>query len=169
MLEFLARAPRPIAEVADQIGDFSDPGTKPRYVWEAYEPYFRPLATRPIRLLEVGLHKGVSLRVLATYFPKGTIVGVDITPPQADFSAFNNVIVEQADQRDAQALKSICERHAPEGFDIIIDDASHVGAWSRDLFLATFPHLKPEGLYVVEDWGTAYMENWPDGAKMSPV
>jgi len=25
-------------------------------------------------------------------------------------------------------------------------------------------HLKPGGLYVIEDWGTGYWSDWPDGA-----
>ena len=24
-------------------------------------------------------------------------------------------------------------------------------------------HLKPNGLYVIEDWGTSYWDDWPDG------
>ena len=28
-----------------------------------------------------------------------------------------------------------------------------------------FPKLKPGGLYVVEDWQTAYWDDWPDGQR----
>ena len=28
-------------------------------------------------------------------------------------------------------------------------------------------HLKPGGLYVIEDWGTGYWEDWPDGLSLN--
>ncbi len=28
-------------------------------------------------------------------------------------------------------------------------------------------HLKPGGLYILEDWGTGYMSSWDDGAELS--
>jgi hypothetical protein len=29
-------------------------------------------------------------------------------------------------------------------------------------------HLKPGGLYVIEDWGTGYWDDWPDGKTVRP-
>lgn len=57
---------------------------------------------------------------------------------------------------------------APEGFDIIIDDASHIGELTRIAFWHLFDnHLKPGGLYVIEDRGTGYWDDWPDGKSIS--
>ena len=58
----------------------------------------------------------------------------------------------------------IAQERASDGFDIIIDDASHIADLTRISFWHLFDnHLKPGGLYVVEDWGTGYWSDWPDG------
>ena len=49
----------------------------------------------------------------------------------------------------------VARKTAPEGFDIIIDDASHFGDLTKIAFWhLLYNHLKPSGLYVIEDWGT---------------
>jgi hypothetical protein len=44
--------------------------------------------------------------------------------------------------------------------------SSRIGQNSAEVGLAfdtLFPHIRPGGFYVVEDWGTGYWPNWPDG------
>jgi hypothetical protein len=49
----------------------------------------------------------------------------------------------------------VANQVAPEGFDIIIDAATHLGALSRVSFWQLLTqHLKRSGLFVIEDWGT---------------
>jgi len=157
---------RSLVDIAAHIGGPSDKTTKPSYIWEAYESYLAPLASLPIKLLEIGVHQGVSVQTFATYFPKGKIVGVDVILPNKDFSDYPNAELIVGDQRDAARLREICDACAPSGFDVIIDDASHIGAWSLATFEALFPYLTQGGLYVIEDWGAAYMDTWADGAKL---
>jgi hypothetical protein len=58
---------------------------------------------------------------------------------------------------------------APDGFDIIIDDASHIGELTKTTFWHLFHHhLKPGGLYAIEDWGTGYFDDFPDGKRFDP-
>jgi hypothetical protein len=58
---------------------------------------------------------------------------------------------------------------APDGFDIIIDDASHIGELTKTTFWHLFHHhLKPGGLYAIEDWGTGYLDDFPDGKRFDP-
>ena len=60
-------------------------------------------------------------------------------------------------------------RTAPEGFDLIIDDASHIGELTKTTFWHLFDHhLKPGGLYAIEDWGTGYLDDFPDGKQFEP-
>jgi len=94
--------------------------------------------------------------------PRATIVGVDLEPPTIDLGP--RVHMLRGDQADAALLKDARERFAPEGFDLIVDDASHVGVLAARSLQALFEdHLKPGGYYVIEDWGTGYMSQWPDG------
>ena len=57
--------------------------------------------------------------------------------------------------------------HALSDFQVIIDDASHIGELTKTSFWHLFDnHLKPGGLYVIEDWGTGYWDEWPDGRNL---
>lgn len=70
----------------------------------------------------------------------------------------------QGMQQDTELLDRIARESAPGGFDIIIDDCAHIGVLARASFWHLFErHLKPGGVYVVEDWGTGYWDNWLDG------
>jgi hypothetical protein len=63
-------------------------------------------------------------------------------------------------------LRRLAIEVAPEGFDVVIDDASHIASLTRASFWQIFGHhLRPGGLYVVEDWGTGYWGSWPDGRR----
>jgi SAM-dependent methyltransferase len=156
-----------LIEIASRFSDARDPITRlaARGIYELHEHYFRHLADQPISLLELGVHKGASLKTFATYFAKGQVVGVDAKDKGADYAAFPNVTFRVCDQRDGPRLATLCAELAPDGFDIIIDDASHIGTWSLASYQALFDHLKPGGFYVVEDWGTGYWDDWPDGSR----
>jgi glucose/arabinose dehydrogenase len=63
----------------------------------------------------------------------------------------------------------VARKTAPEGFDIIIDDASHFVDLTKIAFWHLFDNqLKPSGLYVIEDWGTGYWSDWTDGKTYRP-
>lgn len=147
----------------------SDPVEKPLKFYEIYDRYFSEFSGRPAALLELGVYNGMSLKVWASYFPTGTAVGVDLRDPGPDFTAYSNIVYEVADQTDRLRLIEICKAHAPEGFDIIIDDASHVGYYSASSFSVLFPYLKSGGLYIIEDWGTGYYDDWPDGGHYQKI
>ncbi len=130
---------------------------------DIYDPILKPWIGKKISLLELGIFNGGSLRLWSDYFPKSNIVGVDINLPK-DFQPSSNIHMYQGDQTDIDFLSQVSSDMAPEGFDIIIDDAAHVGALSKISFWHLFDnHLRPGGLYVIEDWGTGYWEDWPDG------
>lgn len=156
--------PRQLVEISGRIGS-SHPSTKPRAIYELYEQYFAGLADRPLTLLELGVLTGDSLKVFASFFENGRIIGVDIEDRGINFLDYPNVIFARGDQRSAEQLNQICTANAPGGLDIIIDDASHIGAWSWQTYSILYPHLKPGGLYFVEDWLTGYWDDWPDGER----
>jgi SAM-dependent methyltransferase len=89
-----------------------------------------------------------SLQMWREYFPKGRIIGVDID----DFSNvwLERVEIHQADAGNASQLDDLCSRIG-EQFDIIIDDASHLSQHQQIAFGRLFSHLKPGGIYVIED------------------
>ena len=133
-----------------------------------YEEHFAHLRGRDVRLLELGVKEGGSLLMWRDYFPRGTIVGLDIEPARFE-DATGRVRVYQGAQQDAALLDRIARECAPEGFDIVIDDCAHIGVLARASFWHLFDrHLKPGGIYVVEDWGTGYWGDWVDGVRYRP-
>jgi len=133
---------------------------------ERYDPILAPWLEKKIVLLELGVYKGGSLLLWRDYFPLGTIVGIDIKLPK-DFKAVDRVHTYEGSQADTRFLSQVANEIAPDGFDIIIDDASHIGELTKVAFWHLFDnHLKPNGLYVIEDWGTGYWEDWPDGKSL---
>jgi hypothetical protein len=95
-------------------------------------------------------------------FPGATIVGVDLFPPSIDLGSRVHIVA--GDHTDAALLAHMRIEHAPDGFDVIIDDGSHLGVTTaRSLQALYVDHLRPGGLYVIEDWGTGYAPSWSDG------
>ena len=82
------------------------------------------------------------------------ITGIDIHPPEA-FQTTERIQVFQGDQADTTFLSNVAKQVAPDGFDIIIDDASHIGEFTKKAFWHLFDnHLKSGGLYAIADWYT---------------
>ena len=133
-----------------------------------YREFFQPFRDKPVRLLELGVWNGGSLELWRDYFINGTITGIDIEP-KARIADMARISIYEASQDDLRALDGIAGREAPGGFDIIIDDAAHVGHLAKRSFWHLFRHhLKPGGLYAIEDWGTGYWPSWPDGREAVP-
>jgi len=132
-----------------------------------YDPIFEPYVQKKIALLELGVFKGGSLLLWRDYFPFGTIAGIDIKLPNG-FDLGERIHIFEGNQADPQFLSQVANNVAPEGFDIIIDDASHIGELTKTAFWHLFDnHLKPNGLYAIEDWGTGYLSDWPDGKRLN--
>ena len=126
-----------------------------------YQRYFEPLRKKPLNLLEIGVggennprSGGQSLRTWKRFFPKARIVGIDIFD-KTHFSQ-PRIDVRICDQTDAMGLRKLSDEYG--GFDIIIDDGSHVNEHVIKTFHALFPLLRPNGIYAIEDTQTSY---WP--------
>ena len=154
--------PMPRPSLLEMAGYDTDKG--PRYRW-VYEQVFAPLRDRPVQLFEIGIFRGGSLLLWRDYFPAGTIVGLDMNRIELPDDS-GRIKVYCGKQQDTALLDRIARETAPDGFDIIIDDGSHLGGLSQATFWHLFEkHLRPGGVYIVEDWGTAYWPDWPDGRR----
>ncbi|MGH9971127.1 MAG: class I SAM-dependent methyltransferase [Pyrinomonadaceae bacterium] len=130
-----------------------------------YEENFKDLVNKDVRLLQLGIRKGGSLQLWREYFRTGLIVGLDLEPVTIHDES-GRIRVYQGAQQDTNLLDRIARETAPEGFDTIIDDCSHIGVLSRVSFWHLFDnHLKSGGIYVIEDWGTGYWGDWVDGVE----
>jgi SAM-dependent methyltransferase len=143
--------------------DRYDTDKVPNGYLRTYDRIFEPLIDRPVRVLELGVRSGGSLRLWRDYFPNGIIAGLDVEPLPSEPNG-DRIRIYQGRQEDTSVLSKIAVEVAPDGFDIVIDDASHIAAPTRTGFWHLFDnHLKPGGVFAIEDWGTGYWERWPDG------
>lgn len=142
--------------------DRYDTDKSPTYL-ARYEREFGHLFNEPIKLLELGVQRGGSLYMWRDLLPKATIAGLDLNEIPIDDES-GRIHVYQGFQQDPEILDRIAAEVAPDGFDVIIDDASHIGRYTAESFWHLFPrHLKPGGIYVIDDWGCAYWPEWSDG------
>lgn len=127
------------------------------HYFDIYTRHFESYRDRPIRMLEIGVYRGGSLRMWKQYFhPDSVIVGIDIDSScQAHEIADENVFVRIGSQADPNFLAQVNGEFGP--FDIILDDGSHKTHHQIISFGALFrPALKDGGCYMVEDMHTNY-------------
>jgi hypothetical protein len=118
-----------------------------------YERFFARLRDQPIKMLEIGVFQGHSLRVWEEYFPNATITGADIDPNAARFER-PRVGIEILDQSNIEDLVRVGMKHGP--FDIIIEDGSHMWEHQITTLRTLFPFVRSGGIYVVEDLHTNF-------------
>ena len=136
---------------------------KPASLLELYDELM-PRIVQADALLELGVRDGDSMRLWRARLPATTVVGVDVNPSPH----IEGVTTFVAAQQDTAALSRISRDCAPQGWDVVIDDASHLGTYTRTAFRHLYGnHLRPGGVYVIEDWRTGYDPAWPDGAAVA--
>lgn len=135
-----------------------------------YQRYFAPLKNKPLNVLEIGVggyewsdRGGYSLKMWKTYFRKSRIVGIDLY--DKSHLSEDRIDIRQCDQTDTKALHHLASEYG--GFDIIIDDGSHLNEDVIKTFKILFPLLRQDGIYVVEDTQTAYWPTWGGGLNCS--
>jgi hypothetical protein len=144
----------------------ADPVVKPPPYLPVYEELLASLRSSSFTLLELGVWTGQSLEMWRDAFPLANIIGVDLTP--LDLQLGSRVHIIHGDQTDTELMRRVREDYAPDGFDVVIDDASHFGiTTARSLKVLYTEHLRSGGLYCIEDWGTGYLPNWHDGAQLA--
>ena len=121
-----------------------------------YEEHFSPYKTRsePVRLLEIGVSGGGSLRMWRDYFgDDAKIYGIDVNSACLEFSGLHGE-VRIGSQDDPYFLADVIEEMG--GVDIVVDDGSHIMAHIKKSLVTLFPLLEQGGLYFIEDLHTSY-------------
>jgi SAM-dependent methyltransferase len=120
--------------------------------YRIYEREWSKWRDEPIRLMEIGLNRGASIKVWLEYFTNAHVIGVDINQFKnevgiSDLSRFTFVQGDQSDTVFWDAFK--LQQDGP--LDVIIDDGCHFSGPIHTAFKCLWPHVKPGGYYVVED------------------
>jgi predicted O-methyltransferase YrrM len=112
-----------------------------------YNELFSNYTNKNINLLEIGFDGGFSLLAYYEYFKNGTIYGIDIQDNRTDEVKSNeklNITIGDAKQQE------IIDKHSI-GFDIIIEDASHLLEDQIQHFKDYSKYVNSGGLYIIED------------------
>jgi SAM-dependent methyltransferase len=117
----------------------------------------------PDRVLELGIWDGGSVAFWFEILQPRKHVGIDrgslgqgpLLDGYLDSRGLRDrvAVYWDVDQADRGRLAEIAEREFDAPLDLVIDDASHRYAPTRESFEVLFPRLRPGGLYVIEDWG----------------
>ena len=119
-----------------------------------------------LKVLEIGVARGSSLKMWSDFYPRSSVYGIDIDPKcWKPFRKGGRITVLNGSQNDEQFLKDVCESHGP--FDLIVDDGSHNTLDQYVSFCALLDSVKAGGVYIVEDLCTSYWEEYmQDGFSM---
>lgn len=121
-----------------------------------YERRFRHLRDQPIKLLEIGIWNGNSLRTWRDFFPHGLIYGIDIVP--AYMFTEERIDCFLGDQSDFAFLAKVASITGP--LDFVVDDGGHQAVQHVASFSVLWQHIKPGGWYCVEDCFSLFDECW---------
>ena len=128
------------------------------HYFDIYERHFAQYRDRPIKMLEIGVFGGGSLRMWRDYFAEGsTIVGIDINPECKQYEA-ENIDIHIGSQDDPEFLMKVAKQYG--GFDIILDDGSHINKHVITSFETLYDQVAQDGVYFIEDMHTSYWSKW---------
>jgi len=132
---------------------------------EYFDAYAQILQWKQVdSMLEIGIHKGGSLKFWRSFYSKNTrIYGIDINPDCLHIPDTGATEIRIGSQVDVTFIENIKHEWGP--FDLIIDDGSHKDEHMSKSLELMFSSLKPGGVYIVEDMFTTYWSNWGGGLK----
>jgi Methyltransferase domain len=121
-----------------------------------YDRLLSHVREQRLRMLEIGLYNGGSLRMWRDYLPNAVLHGIDIDPRTLAYQEeVPNSQVRLVDQGSPEAL----DRFVAElggNYDFILDDGGHTMVQQIVSFEVLWPQVMPGGVYAIEDLGTSY-------------
>ena len=121
-----------------------------------YKRYFSNIRYKKIKLLEIGVYNGGSVKMWKNYFPFAKITGIDIDKRCEKYQS-KRINIYIGDQADRDFLLELETKSGP--FDIIIDDGGHTHNQQITSFKILFKLLNSRGMYIIEDIHTSYLSD----------
>lgn len=143
---------------------------KDRGIIDALYANLSPL--RPQKMLEIGIAQGGSAFLHTSLFGLSKYVGVDIRGEDPTvlellskkYGSNRVKLYYQTSQADKTRIAEICHEEFGGQCDVVIDDGSHEYELSLQTLEVALPHVRPGGLYIIEDWSWAHWSGakWQD-------
>jgi|TARA_R100000501_G_C2604610_1_gene100786 hypothetical protein len=131
------------------------------HYFKIYDKFLSSKRNIPLRVLEIGVQSGGSMRMWRDYLGQEAILfGIDIDPRCALFDGEYGM-VRIGSQDDPAFLQRVVEEMG--GIDVVIDDGSHHSRHLRVSFETLFPLLSDGGYYIAEDLHCCYWPDWKGG------
>lgn len=146
----------------------TDKSSKWHNYTEIYEHYFESKRAHTLNFLEIGFYKGASARMWEAYFPYASLHFIDINAQAFKLHGQNlssRCHLHIINQSNKSELYNFAKKVGSQ-FDIIIDDGSHIVGHQIISFVALFPFLKSNGIYIIEDLHTSYWQIYGGGGTM---
>lgn len=128
-----------------------------------YNNRLKNYRNKPIKILEIGVKDGDSLRLWKDYFHADSkIYGIELNKEPLEEFDQENTKVFFGSQTDIQFLNDVVTEIGK--VDIIIDDGGHTSNQLISTFNFLFEYgLENNGIYIMEDLGTSYWYKWSGG------
>ena len=121
-----------------------------------YQFFFEHLRDKRIKLCEIGVWKGASLKMWEEYFHDAELIlGLDIDE-KVEYNT-ETIITGVCDQSDVAELNHYARVYGP--FDIIAEDGSHEAEHQILTFETMWEYVKSGGFYILEDTLCSYDKN----------
>jgi len=132
---------------------------------KVYAKLFDGIKDDPLKLLEIGVCAGASVKLWERYLPNADLYFIDIDLSNISFRPSRSQLF-QADQSKADELLAVMNTTGGQ-FDIILDDGGHTMDQQIISFKTLFPFLKSGGVYIIEDLHTSYWSWFGGGGNLN--
>lgn len=121
-----------------------------------YDTHLSSLREQELKILEIGIYEGASLKMWSQYFPNSKIYGIDLlVEPECRLINEGNIESYKVDQGSKEELNNFVRNLGP--FDIVIDDGSHF-THHQNLSYELFADKVP--VFIWEDLHTSRMPHY---------
>lgn len=150
------------------LNDIVKEGIAKPWKWKIfyeYEDYFlKFINNRSIKILEIGVYRGESLKLWDSYFSNiDDRVVLGIESDKSCPNSIGKIKIYKGDQRNKSFLENVVKENG--SFDIIIDDGSHWSIDQKAAFCYLYDYINPSGIYIIEDIYSSYHKKWTDKCK----
>lgn len=138
---------------ADQGGYNTDKVDGKHNYLKVYNDYFASIKDLEMKILEIGVGEGESVRLWSDYFVNSEITAIDIVPEKKKYEIPGTRILIGSQSDSDFLVNTVVDGRK---FNIVIDDGSHKSDDIIMSFLTLVHHMAPGGIYVIEDLHTIY-------------
>ena len=138
--------PKTLIELGTKYG--TDKGKEGHGYVFSYEQYLFPFKDKPLKIFEIGVRTGNSVKMWEEYFTNATIFGLDCEPKCKEYET-RRIKILTGYQENMPYIKA--QGAAIGKIDIIVDDGSHKHSDICASLEMLSPFLAVGGFYFIED------------------